>query len=299
TYINMAQSPLISGRIKPFDFEKNLARNSEIDIRVRACTTDEAGHNKLITSLDMGKPVMLYADMGYLSYMRMGDGYHFGGHSIVVCGYDRNKQVFYVSDRDSRKKTVQTPGGAVGKDYHEVPFEEMAIARGSRYRPFPPNRRYLSLNTAEFCGITLEMLSGSINRTMVSFLQPPAQLLGLSGIRKFAREVRRWKQFDEDKLKRAAISNYFMIDQKGGTGGGAFRTMYGTFLAEAAEYLPELAPYATSYLEAAKLWDDIASCLTALYRRRDLTLLDSVSQLADAAGDMEEKSAAALAEITR
>ena len=68
-------------------------------------------------------------------------------------------------------------------------------------------------------------------------LNPPAQLLGLNGIKKFSKDVLKWEEFDKKKFKTAGITNYYMISADGGTGGGIFRKMYGNFLNEASKIL--------------------------------------------------------------
>jgi hypothetical protein len=60
----------------------------------------------------------------------------------------------------------------------------------------------------------------------------------VEGIRKAARAVVRWPDSMDDKALRWALFNaHIFISPVGGTGGGAFRTMFSRFLREAAEIL--------------------------------------------------------------
>jgi len=67
---------------------------------------------------------MVYLDMGFLPYFDVPEGYHFGGHAVVVAGYDPDSGDTLLADRD----------GVL----HPVPLETLQRACGSTYKPFPP-----------------------------------------------------------------------------------------------------------------------------------------------------------------
>lgn len=62
---------------------------------------------------------------------------------------------------------------------------------------------------------------------------PPAQLLGVTGIKKFSTEILKRKHFSNGKLKTARLANYFQIHKDGKTGGGIFRKIYSGFFMKA------------------------------------------------------------------
>ena len=67
-------------------------------------------------------------------------------------------------------------------------------------------------------------------------LEGPISNIGVRGIRKAAKMALKWPQkMSAEEMRWACFNNYIFIDAEGGTGGGIFRTMYGRFLAEAAE----------------------------------------------------------------
>lgn len=280
-YINLSSSPLISGRIKPIEFENNLEKSAGISIKISQPKNKDVAFEKLKKSIIEDKPVLLYVDMPYLKYLKIDENSHFGGHSIVVFGFDDEKKVFYVSDRDSKNNPIQSQNGQVGEDYHLVPYDELAKARASKYRPFPANNKWADLDFSEAHPINKKILQELIQNHSKNYVNAPAKLLGLNGIAKFANEIKKWKNFDHSKLKLTCISNYFMINEKGGTGGGAFRKMYGNFLVEASNIIEnnKFAEIGKKYKDISNQWNKVADMLWLINETLDIECLDKTSEL--------------------
>ena len=293
-YINLADSPMVSGRTKPFVFEEKLAEQLGIKIKCRKPKDYVNAVKKMKCMLDDKNPVLIYADMPYMSYLNLNKDNHFGGHAIVVFGYDDEKHCFYVSDRDNHDFSIRTPGGDISEDYHLVDYAEMEAARNSSYRPFPANNKFLEFDFENIHDnkknlITSECIVSAINDSCSSMLNPPAQLLGITGIKKFEHEVLKWKNFDDDKLKIAGITNYFQINQDGGTGGGIFRKLYGEFLIEAESLYNELPlkEIGKSFIEVSKKWDLIADDMWKLGESGERHLLSKISKQIGSIYDFE------------
>lgn len=280
-YINLASSPLISGRIKPLEFEENLAKATGVKIKISQPKSVELAFENLKKSLLQNKPVLLYVDMPYLKYLKLGENSHFGGHSVVVFGFDDKKKVFYISDRDSKKEPIESQNGKVGEDFHLIPYAELAKARASKFRPFPANNKCASFDFSNAHPIDKKVLQEIIRSHSQDYLNAPAHLLGLNGIQKFAEEVKKWNKFNSDKLKLACISNYFMINAKGGTGGGAFRDMYGNFLVEASKIIGNniFAEIGKEYSSIGKKWDKVADLLWQTQETSSTESLLDISEL--------------------
>jgi len=291
-YINLKKSPLISGRIKPLEFENNIATALNISIKCRQSKSPCLALKKLKKEIQNNIPVMIYVDMAYLKYMNLSEDNHFGGHSVIVFGFDEKKGCFYVSDRDNNNKKIHTPKGKVGEDFHLVTFEELKIALNSNHRPFPANNKWLQFDFSEAIEINADIVKNAIIENVNSMLNAPAQLLGINGIYKFSKEVRKWKNFDKNKLKLAGITNYFMINADGGTGGGTFRNMYGKFLIESSSLLNSrtIANIGERFLQIAKDWDKTANSLKMLYETGNSKILDSISNEIDIIAKNEKES---------
>jgi hypothetical protein len=119
-YVNLANAPMISGRTKVFEFEQKLAQRLNVKINCKQCKEYETAYSRTIKLLDRNNPVLVYVDMPYLKYLGLNKNSHFGGHAIVIFGYDEQERVFYVSDRDNHDFVMSTPKGEIAKDYHKV-----------------------------------------------------------------------------------------------------------------------------------------------------------------------------------
>ena len=78
--------------------------DSTVGVVVATAARSELPRDRLhavINVLDAGQPVMIQCDMGFLPYFDFGgEEYHFGGHVVVVCGYDPDGDQVLVADRD-------------------------------------------------------------------------------------------------------------------------------------------------------------------------------------------------------
>lgn len=278
-YINQAHSPMVNGRTKVFEFEKKLAERLNITIKCKSSIDYTKVLNDTKTMIDHDNPVLIYADMPYLSYLGMNPDSHFGGHAVVLFGYDDSTQKFWLSDRDNHDYPIRVPKGQIKQDYHIVDYKEIEKARSSAYRPFPANNKYLIFDFNGYKKVDKTMIQDAIKETCESMLNPPAQLIGINGIKKFSKEILKWKQFHTNKLKTAGITNYFQINKDGGTGGGIFRKMYGEFLIEVAPIVKNesLSTIGKNFIKLSEKWDAVAKDMWQLSLTADITLLDKMS----------------------
>jgi hypothetical protein len=282
TYINLKASPMISGRIKVFEFEEKIADRLNIEMKLKSTGNYEAAFFRTKELIALGKPVLAYADMQYLNYFNLPETSHFGGHSVVLFGFDDSDSKFYVSDRDNSDYPVPTPVGPISEDFHLIDYSQLEKARSSKHRPFPPNNRWIEFDFSKCKPVSKQIILQAIAETCSSMLNPPAKLMGVSGINKFSKEVLKWAKFDEEKIKRAGSTNYFMISADGGTGGGIFRDMYGKFLLEAGSefYLSDLKIPGSKFIEAGRKWEEVAAMLKDLSESGKVSILKGISELA-------------------
>lgn len=291
TYINLANSPMVFGRTKPIEFEQKLAERLMIQINCHQPKNYEVSFTKTKKLLQQDHPVLIYADMPFMKYLGMNPSSHFGGHAVVLFGYDEEQEVLYVSDRDHSDFPIRTPKGPIASEYHLVSYQEMAQARSSKFRPFPANNKYLTFDMTTYEAPNSETLTEAIRETCESMLNPPAKLLGINGITKFSQEIVKWRTLDQKKLKTAGITNYFQISKDGGTGGGIFRKMYGEFLIEAAHILTdkEFTAIGNDFIKLAEKWDLLAGELWKLGKTGDPELLKPLSEQIAVLGTNERK----------
>ena len=208
-YLNLASSPMISGRNKVFEFEQLLAQNLNIDIKCKSSTSYNNALKKAKQQINNNQPVLIYVDMAYLKYLNLNENSHFGGHAVVLFGYDDDNEHWYISDRDNADYAIKTPKGPIASDYHLVSYNELEKARSSKHRPFPAKNKYLKIDFTDFKGVTEGNIKAAIRSTCNNMLNAPAKLLGINGINKFSNEVLKLSKVSSDKLKLAGVSTTF------------------------------------------------------------------------------------------
>lgn len=278
-YLNQSSAPLISGRTKVGEFEAKLAQRLQITIRCRGGKDGARAQTAAKRMIDAQEPVLVYADMAYLPYLGMPSNSHFGGHAVVLFGYDDAARQFWLSDRDNHDHPIVVPDGQLAQDSHLIAYEDLARARGSVHRPFPAHNRFLTFDFSAYQAPGPAAVRQAVREACAAMLTPPAQLLGCNGILKFSKEILKWRQFDPEKLERACTANYFQIHENGGTGGGIFRRLYGGFLLEAAAILQEekVEALGVGLIAVSERWDDIAQGLRQLAARGDDVLFKELS----------------------
>ena len=132
-YLNQSISPMINGRTKVFEFEEKLAKRLHITIKCKSGKDYTRIFNMTKKMIDENHPVLIYVDMPYLHYLGMNPNSHFGGHAVVLYGYDDETREFWVSDRDNHDFPIRVPTGKINQDYHLVHNDELERARCSSH----------------------------------------------------------------------------------------------------------------------------------------------------------------------
>jgi len=220
--------------------------------------------------IDNDVPVMLQVDMFYLDYWRGKIG-HFGGHAIVLAGYDEDREEAYVTDVHNEKIEAKRREDGL----FVTSLESLAEARSSTFKPFPPRNAWVTFAFPKELVRLEKAIKTAIKTNAERFLNPPIKNLGVKGIRHLANQVIKWPDiihgtiFDPIQFK-AEIQmlklNLFLayaFIEEAGTGGGLFRRIYSRFLREAgymlhAEILGEASDL---MMKSADIWTDIANIL--------------------------------------
>jgi len=271
--------------------EEGLARTAgrRTGVRVESFQTGSArkAEKALLDLLEAGEPVMVHVDMGLLPYFHFPTEYHFGRHIVVVAGYDPGARQVLVADRD--------------EELHPVSLEDLARARGSRFKPFPPQHTWYTFDFSGKRPPEPEQVRQAICETTAAMLEPPITNLGVKGIRKAARLTLKWPEsMDEEPLRSACFNVFIMIDAEGGSGGGLFRYMYNCFLREAAEITSDerLIPVADGFQRLGDRWQVVAETFKHASEAPDPASLlgEGVAPL-DALADQEEAAWTRLHEL--
>ncbi|NOK58494.1 MAG: hypothetical protein GFH27_549279n300 [Chloroflexi bacterium AL-W] len=218
------QIPFLGGRASPEpSVEELVGQRTGVQLTPHTTSSARKAEAVLLELLESGTPVMLQVDMGFLPYMDFGgEEYHFGGHVIVACSYDADAATVLVADRD--------------RELHPVPLEALAQSRGSKHKPFPPKHKWYTFDFTGKRHPTIPEIYTAIANQAQLMLNPPISNIGISGIRKTAQLLPKWRDvLSEVDLRTTLFNAYIFISPVGGTGGGTFRYMFSRFLDEAAE----------------------------------------------------------------
>jgi len=242
------QPPFMGGRggFKP-PLEEVTGQRTGVKIEAYRTSSVRKARKSLLEMLDVGQPVMLQCDMGFLPYFDFGgEEYHFGGHVVAVCGYDPQTDQVLVADRDEA--------------LHAVSMEDLSRARGSTFKPFPPKNCWYTFDFTEKRLPTAAEVRQAIREQSQAMLEPPIRNIGVAGIRKAAQMVPKWpEKLDDDELRFALFNAYIFISPVGGTGGGSFRYMFSRFLREGAEMTGDarLAEGADAFRHIGDEWEKL------------------------------------------
>jgi len=243
----------VGGRANPKNLYQDLGARTGVGIREICTSSAPKAEAALLRALALREPVMLGGDMGFLPWFHFPREYHFGGHAFVVCGYDGGSTVL-ASDMDPQM------AGLKKGFYAPVTLEQLARARNSPYKPFPPKNLRLEFDFSGFRNPGNGEIAASIAQTVDAQLNPPIKNFGVPGIRHTASQLLQWPSIFKDKELRMNLFNLYVFIEIGGTGGGCFRPMYARFLMEGAKIarMPALADAAEIFHQSGARFTEIA-----------------------------------------
>jgi hypothetical protein len=274
------QPPFVGGRATPKPSMEAIAgQRTGVDVTPHTTTSANRAATNLRAMLDAGAPVMLQVDMGFLPYFDFGGEYHFGGHVIVACGYDPATDEVLIADRED--------------GLHPVPMADLAKARGSKFKPFPPKNAWWTFDFTHRRMPTPDEIDTAIRNQAAAMLEPPISNFGVKGIRKTAKLLPGWAdQMDAEALQWTLFNLYIFISPVGGSGGGMFRYMFSRFLAEAADLTGNAALHdcAADFQAIGDAWEAVGEwAKIASEAIADADLMESRPMLENIAA-MEERA---------
>ena len=278
--------PFLGGRDNNRNFHVDIGGRTGVIIEKISTSSQLKAERALIDMLNNQQPVMMFVDMGFLPCFNFGADYHFGGHTHVVCGYDGGKTVL-VSEM-----APEDTGLKQGFVY-EISLEQLAKARGSVFKPFPPQNAYYLFDFTNFRQPTTKDIYAAIRQATEQMLNPPIKNFGAEGIRKAGSQIQKWeKQFNDNDF-RMSIFNIYLFVTVAGTGGGIFRYMYSRFLRETSKITSnkELVNIADIINNSGDMWEDMALPLKdALDTEKPASLIKEVPDRLNAIANIEEKA---------
>jgi hypothetical protein len=204
-------------------------------------------------AVERGLAPILSTDLAELPYWNTRT--RFGGHRIVVAGFDEARGVALVAD-------TERPG------LEEVPLEALDRARASTPPPFgAPGRPWLEVDAPARPRPLADAVRDALRRQAREALLDADGGAGVSALERFAAELTAWPREARDEADRAWCFRFaYQVVERRGTGGSLFRRLYARFLAEAEGAVPGLAALGLrAEMEAiADGWTRLAEALRAI-----------------------------------
>ncbi|MBW2593076.1 MAG: BtrH N-terminal domain-containing protein [Deltaproteobacteria bacterium] len=245
-YIDMpGGSPSRLMHTRSADVEEQFFRRIGLDFSWEQHQDPTVSERMLIHRLDQGRPALLRTDIYHLPYYNTNT--HFPAHVIMVWGYDRQKNLFQVTDTE-RTEPI------------EVAFADMRRARYAHGGFFDMAGNLFAPGHIEIPDNLPDVIRDAVMVQSRTLLDESLNFQGVAGLGKWERELDQWKNFPDRQW--TARFTYQLIEKRG-TGGGGFRLMYADFLREAGEYIPAVAESGLAdRMHAVGLaWRDLAYAL--------------------------------------
>ncbi|GAB3229990.1 BtrH N-terminal domain-containing protein [Mycolicibacterium hippocampi] len=243
------------------ELEQNYLSRVGANFVVRSTDDPDVGWSFVTDEVDKGRPVMVWADIGELPYLRV--RLHMSRHDIVITGYDDEKRVAYVVDND--RETTQT-----------VAYDDLRRARSSVGFPMPTRHTTYHVDWPErvpdlkliaataLAASAALMRGGAVSAPLLRIEEAEVESSGLKGVQDFADDVRYWPTLFDDDALAAALFGLGAFIEKAGTGGGLFRMLQAQGCQDISDLLDDAAAAeaAAAALHASQAWSELAAAAT-------------------------------------
>jgi len=252
-FLKVNYAPVISFRPMPGLIFKRFSKRLKIKVKHYKFRDEKKAQIALDAELKNNNPVGLQVGVYNLTYFPDEYRFHFNAHNMVV--YGKNDDTYLISDPVMEKVTTLTE-----KELGKVRFAKGAFA--------PKGHMYYPINYPEKLELEKAIKKG-IKSTCRDMLAP-IPIVGVKGIRKVARLIRKWPIKLGVKKANHYLGQIVRMQEEIGTGGGGFRFIYGAFLEEASVILnnPKLKELSYEITEIGDLWRDFALDASRIYKNR-------------------------------
>lgn len=278
------------------DMELDLLHRLGAHTDLRQTDDADLGWKWVTTEIDSGRPVMVWADIAELPYLRV--RLTMSRHDIVVIGYDASARIAYVIDND--RDAVQT-----------VPYDALARARSSTGFPIPTRPTTYVVDWPTFPPDLLTTAADALQRSAYTLRNGGPGIFaaasphvvagtGLAGVRAFSNDLRHWSDSFDTPTLHGALGALAAFIEKAGTGGGLFRYLLCQGCTDLKNHSPDPALQAAAVAagRAAQAWTAVAVAATTSDRTAQQRATHA-AQLAALLPDLEETLANALADAAQ
>lgn len=254
--IKVNNGPAIAFRTFPGLIFKRTCKALGIPIVRKKFSSKTEAEKYLQDALTAGSPVGCQVGVYYLSYFPREYRFHFNAHNLIVFGKEDDN--YLISD-----PIMEFPTTLTTYELERVRFAQGALApKGQIY--YPAKHVAITDDTIR------KAIKNGIKLNVSNMLNIPGWFAGVEGIKFTGGRIKKWR--DNLGLEKAGLylAQLVRMQEEIGTGGGGFRYMYGAFLQEAHNFLPndDLLKSSEKFTETGDLWRTAAVLAAGIYKRR-------------------------------
>jgi len=225
-------------------------------------------------NIENGIPTGVQVGTYHLKYFPPEYRLHFNFHNVVVFG--RENGIYHV-------------GEPVREHTQQILREDLQKARFARGMFGPHGKMYYIRSVPENPNMEKAVYSG-IQETVKNMLKNPMPYIGVKGMRKLAKDMKKWPIKYPEAKARFYLIQFVRSVEEFGTGGAAFRYIYGAFLKESSGLLNNsvLMEASREMGETATIWRDLTYRSSRFIKNREDSK-DDYAVLADILRDCADK----------
>jgi len=167
--------PFIGGRIKTDRLTENICRNLNLRLTIEETSSKKKAWKNIEKPLMANQAVGLKLDCYHLDYFT--DKIHFAGHYATIYGFD--DEYAYLNDTEQQGRLVKTT------------LENLELARNEKGPMCSKNLSFTIDRNGKIPELK-SVIKKAINKNANDFLNPPIKNLGYKGIKKTAKEIKKW-----------------------------------------------------------------------------------------------------------
>ncbi|MCX6250649.1 MAG: BtrH N-terminal domain-containing protein [Bacteroidetes bacterium] len=244
-FIKAQDAPMVSFRTAPTRVFKLTTQRLGVKTAVLKKFENQLdAMDSLDRNIKNGIPTGCQVGCYHLTYLPPPMHVHYNFHNVVVFG--KEDGLYHVAE-------------PVFEETQILSYEDLLRVRFAKGMFEPKGKMYFVESVTQNPDMKKAIFAG-IKTSVKNMVKDPVPLIGVRGMRKLSKHMRNWP--NKLPAKNAAFNLIQLIRtvEEFGTGGAAFRYLYGAFLKEAGELLKndELLKLSFDMGEAGNLWRDLS-----------------------------------------
>ncbi len=243
-FMKQNYSPATTFRALPGLVFSRTCRALDVKYERKKFSDKQKAMDELDRVLDSGNPVGVQVGVFHLPFFPPEYRMHYNMHNMVIYGKENNE--YFVAD-------------SVIEGENRISYEDLMRVRYPKGEFAPNGKMYHITQMPKDIDLNKPVIKG-IKKSCYEMLDIPFWMIGVKGIRFFAKQIRKWPVKKGNKVASQYLMQSILSLEEIGTGGAGYRYIYGAFLNEAGDILKrdELKEIAVEMGKAGDRWRDFS-----------------------------------------